>query len=925
MTILGLKSVKINDSLYIYNKNLNNNFSVTCDNIQMIRADDIPFIFENSEKQLRIKFHPLNQQKESCSRLIINDSIHLYLRNIVYNLFTKIITIKDGTDTHTNEKYNIFDINQLGKLPNPTKYRWYNLFNILSATSFSKNFISFSIDLNSSKDAEIEFKYPLYEALNSIQNNTLFGIYLEDVEIELFKQIYENYIINSIDDLFKDPIKIPENSRKYPYFYILLTMKVKLEEAFWKQYNISYIWDIKRNLPQYYEMLANLNQFTNMLPPISKEQQELDLQSYKNELEIRKASEPNWLLLKDNIMQENLNTKQKAIIVDTEEQSVVRKILDQIKKEKKIYNEEMRKFYQQVNIQIDKENYQKFINNQKWLIINNYQKLVINLLEETGGALWFDERIKKYCFRSKSNGAIVEKNQNEIGELLSKALKKNIEAMLKNYHLILEIVLVTDIKSISKKQLNTKEESDNAIKIFLFVNEITTIDDDVFDINNNDEFFKEDYNDLLYTRNRFVPTKYLRKRYCNNFIGTLNNQEQSFIEKFIYLLVKEDQTLFDYVVNWLAYYFQKLHRTKTALVLIGDQEVTRNMFWNLIIKEVFGNKYCTTISDNEHETTLVSDIARDKLFFNIEDIDDASTKFDDKTLALIIKELLIRPYVADSEDSEVNIQGQMIITATNPAPYLKKALSKCTVIEVNDMKTIINKLDLEDDTELEDKILEDLDSFTDILLQYSVRTDSATNKIDTEARKILKSNTSPNIDKDEIDNHIKLFIQAIKTSDLDYFERVSGSKDEHSNDLYEEIEYAFKKDTGYFIYRDLYLYFNAIYNQTYKTNTAFTNRLKEKDEMFNQEVKTLKILDKDKNEQVLFQSYQTFKETSNKELYKITNYKMAKDIIITSGATVISSQDNLQRFAYEDAQDIDNCIKRTKEYRAKKTKEKEQK
>ena len=34
----------------------------------------------------------------------------------------------------------------------------------------------------------------------------------------------------------------------------------------------------------------------------------------------------------------------------------------------------------------------------------------------------------------------------------------------------------------------------------------------------------------------------------------------------------------------------------------------------------------------------------------------------------------------------------MIITAKNPSPYIKRALSKCTIIKVNDMDTIIEKL-----------------------------------------------------------------------------------------------------------------------------------------------------------------------------------------------------------------------------------------
>jgi hypothetical protein len=155
---LELESVKNNDLQYIYNKNLKNDFKVRCDNKQIVLPYFISFTPQSDEKSLEIEFYPLNEQKKSCSHLVINDSIHLYLRNLIYTLFSKIITIKDSSSTYYADK---FDVTQLDKLSNPTKYtnsKFNNLFNIISATSFSKNLISFSIDLNSSKDAKIEFK-----------------------------------------------------------------------------------------------------------------------------------------------------------------------------------------------------------------------------------------------------------------------------------------------------------------------------------------------------------------------------------------------------------------------------------------------------------------------------------------------------------------------------------------------------------------------------------------------------------------------------------------------------------------------------------------------------------------------------------------------------------------------------------------------
>lgn len=121
-------------------------------------------------------------------------------------------------------------------------------------------------------------------------------------------------------------------------------------------------------------------------------------------------------------------------------------------------------------------------------------------------------------------------------------------------------------------------------------------------------------------------------------------------------MVNEDTEKADYIINWLAYYFQNLKKTGTALVLLGDSDVSEKLFWNLIIKKIFGNRYCSAINDNEYKTVLLQDIAKHKLFFNIADIKNAGTKFYDDTLALLVKDLLIQKSVeytnANGEEEE---------------------------------------------------------------------------------------------------------------------------------------------------------------------------------------------------------------------------------------------------------------------------------
>ena len=935
MRILGLESIKQNNLQYILNKNLKNNYRCVYGGKQIIRVDDTRIILSDSDDKSEIEFHPLNKKESSSSHLLIDDSIHLYLRNLTFNIFKKVITTKDGTIV--TSFVNKFDTPQLDNLLNPTKntkYKFDNLFNIVTATSFSKNLISFEIDFtNSPKEAKVNFKYPLYNMLKSIQNNTIFGIHLEDDEIKLFKQIYENYIITTIDDLFKEPIIIPKESNQYFMFYTLMTIKLILEETYWKKYDICFI-NCKRILLKYKKMLSNLNHYsqydeiTKFNNIYTQKDIELDQEAYKNEMQIRKESEPNWLLLKDNEM--GKNKKQLAVT----ENNNIEQVLDVFGNflgsyNIKHYTNAINKFNADILVQERKDNYQIWKNDQEWKEIFYLQNIVLDILKTDGGALWYDSRIKKYCFRSKLNGSISEVDSNELGDLLTRAFKEKIIHFERNnrFNLLdyaMEIVLVSKLKGINNQKLSINEKSNDIIKILFFENEIKTIDDDVFNVNTNDEFFKND-NDFFYTKNRFISNQYLIKRHQQNQFIATDSAEQTFVEKFIYYLVKENQELFDYIMNWLAYYFKNLQKSKTALVLLGEQEVTKDIFWNIIIKEIFTKQYCITIDDKECDTTLVSNIAKDKLFFHIDDINDADTKFDDETLALIIKDLLIKSSVTTDTNEEINIHGQILITAKNPAPYLKKVLSKCTVIEINNIDTIMEKLDVEDEAELEDAIYSDLDNFTDRLANYKIVSENATHRIDTKAREIIKGNESSNVDKDDRNKQLDNFIKAIKDKDIDYFEKVYGTKDKKGGDVYEHLKYAFNKDDGYFIGQDMYLYYNAINEPPFKTNKPLMDRLKVKDKMFRQEVKVLKILTKDGKEDVLFSVPSGGKETGNKDLYRIVDYKLAEEIKIPDGATVISSQEKLDKFTFTTKSEEEKCIQRTKEYKEKKKKEKEQK
>lgn len=594
------------------------------------------------------------------------------------------------------------------------------------------------------------------------------------------------------------------------------------------------------------------------------------------------------------------------------------------------------------------QNYNQFKNNQEWAELFHWQNLVLNILNDNGTSLWFDTRIDKYCFRSKVGATLVYENKEGISELLTRALKEKITDYLNRFnngflanHAI-EIVLVQKLNGIQSQKLKQSERASNVIKILLFENAIPTIDDDKFDVQSSVEFSKEN-NHFFYTRNRFLPTKHLLKRFnntnlaSNNVISfdslfslnedsylleTLNDtsifRRSTFIEDLIFYMVDEHIAAYYYVMNWLSCFFNSLKKSGTALVLLGDQELTENILLDKIIKEIFGLQYCITINDEECKSPSTFDIAYDKLFFHIGDISNPATKFDDETLYKLVKDLLVKQSITrlneDGEQEESIIHGQMIITAKNPSPYIKRALSKCTIIKVNDMDTIIEKLGVPDELILEDKIEKDLDNFTDILQSFKGNYEFAKYALDTKHRQEISGNKTSNINKEEIENEIDAFIQAIKDKNIEYFEKVKEVED---GAIYEQLKSAFDKDDGYFIGQDLLHYYNATHEQKFENKKQLMDKLKEKDEMFSQEVKTLKILTAEQKEEILFQAYKTSSETKYKELYKINGYTLAKDINISYGSIIISSQDNIKKYNHDD---LENALELHKEYKEKKAK-----
>jgi len=359
-----------------------------------------------------------------------------------------------------------------------------------------------------------------------------------------------------------------------------------------------------------------------------------------------------------------------------------------------------------------------------------------------------------------------------------------------------------------------------------------------------------------------------------------------------------------------------LYNSGTALVLLGNIELTKNVFWDKIITKIFGLKYCITINDDECKSNSLFEIAKEKLFFHIEDIKNANTIFDDNTMSIIVKDLLVKSNLLklnkEREEESIDIYGQTLITTENPYPYIKRSMSRCTIIETNDLETILKKLSIQDEAMLEEMIDLNLYHFAEILRDFPYNDEYARYALNTDIRKKIIKDTQSNVNKVDIEEHINSFIQAIKDKDIDFFENVKSLDD---GSIYSHLVSAF--EDGYFIGQDLYKYYNAIFPNEFNSQKQLIDRLKLKDNMFKQIIDTLRISKPDgSNKKNLFSAYTTNKKTDSKKLYKIEGYKLPKDITIPSGYVIVSSQGKsnsiFNKYIYED--DIEVAKKLQVEY-----------
>ena len=262
------------------------------------------------------------------------------------------------------------------------------------------------------------------------------------------------------------------------------------------------------------------------------------------------------------------------------------------------------------------------------------------------------------------------------------------------------------------------------------------------------EFYSE--NGVI-NRTSFKPSQYLQMKQGEH-------QPTPTIRNLILHLCNYDEVHYEWVINWLAGFFQTLKTSDVALVLRGAEGTGKGILMEQIITPLFGEDFTVTVDDDRLESRFKGWIG-EKLFFNLNEI-----AHDGKTRRAVINfiKVLITDRLVQMEEKRVvaaatEIFGNILITSNEVSPLeISVTDRRFTVFQTAGN---IKKAGWDTDATVRD-IQRELTDFAVMLKSYKVDWALYDNALDTPAKRNIVQSTN---------DRYALFLTALKAKDLDYF------------------------------------------------------------------------------------------------------------------------------------------------------------
>ena len=312
--------------------------------------------------------------------------------------------------------------------------------------------------------------------------------------------------------------------------------------------------------------------------------------------------------------------------------------------------------------------------------------------------------------------------------------------------------------------------------------------------------------------------------------------ENSAIGKLILHLVNYDRQRLYWVINWLAYFFQGLKKSQVALVLLGEQGAGKGIFFNEVIKPLFGEDFVKTINDKSLNTNYKGSLVENTLFFNLDEI---SAKNSSSSVKNFLKALVTNASITAEKKfknlkKEIKIYGQIIVTSNELyALEIEPSDRRFTVFSTSGNLSHCNFLGYGSYEALSNAIKNELELFAIYLKNYPIDEKNANTALNTtekdelirqyqmkQYKEMLKLQPKqPKLTK--LQQNIIEFVEAIRFRNWNLFNTII---DENKLQLKQEIF----SDLQHNVFRvdNLLPAFKALYgNRSFSTNSELLREL----------------------------------------------------------------------------------------------------
>ncbi|MCT7573126.1 primase-helicase family protein [Aliarcobacter butzleri] len=459
-------------------------------------------------------------------------------------------------------------------------------------------------------------------------------------------------------------------------------------------------------------------------------------------------------------------------------------------------------------------NNKNFFNHNNWL--KNSDKLGLNILNIRGISIYLDKKGYINYRLSRNEPYISTKDYKSLENIFLNITGEG-----------------TDLSAFKDKNKSSNEYYLGE-KLKIIPEDLKLVTEEIFDPFSKEEFIEQD--NRTYKLNNFKPSVYMLLEHELNQ-ELIFNLENSAIGKLILHLVNNNINRLYFVANWLSFFFQGFKKSQVALVLLGEQGAGKGIFFNEVIKPLFGEDFVKTINDKSLNTNYKGSLVENTLFFNLDEIsakNSSSASIKNFLKALVTNASITAEKKFKNLKKEIKIYGQIIVTSNELyALEIEPSDRRFTVFSTGGNLSYYNFLGYGSYEALSTSIKNELEHFAIYLKNYTVDEKIANTALNTIEKDDLIRQYQTRQDKEmlklqpkqpkltKLQTNVIEFVEAIRSRNWNFFNTiVDEDKLQLKNEIFSDLQHnVFRVD-------NLLPAFKALYgNRSFSTNSELLREL----------------------------------------------------------------------------------------------------